>query len=56
MNCQNCEHVGTYQGIPAHWCEFFSPGVLNLNYPKTMQGCPNHSETQPNNNPMNDYW
>jgi len=55
MNCINCEHDGTYQGIPAHWCEYFSPGELNMNYPNTMDGCPYH-EIRDGKHDISEFW
>jgi len=56
MKCQNCEYIGTYQGIPVHWCEFFKPGIIHKNYPNPLKGCPNYAETQKLTEKHDKFW
>ena len=35
IRCPGCEFH-----MPAHWCEYFKPGRINLHYPAPLQTCP----------------
>jgi len=35
-----CEFHWSAHHMPAHWCEYFKPGKLNLHYPAPLPACP----------------
>lgn len=55
MNCSGCQHNYNY-GLPAHWCEGFQRGRLNLKYPTPFADCPEGRKSSGEKMRLDELW